>query len=202
MDQFSQRNAKVVVRLSFLVSKQVGQALGESLQDLDVGKVLLCEPCCGDDAQLGFDCSKVLRAVTDDHDRLLYGAPGDLDGAMEQLAGIQLARTRNAKEARGGVGIGRSASQGEVGVVLGGAARSQLCCWRQRGGTWALVHSRMRAVAEGHEGKVRPFILHGRVRTALLHAEPSLYFWAPALPLASSLLPAPPQALSWAYRAW
>lgn len=86
------------------------------------------------------------------------------------------------------MGVGRSASQGKVGVVFGGAATGQLCCWWHRGATWALIHSRMGAVTEGHEGKVRPVIFHSGIRTALLHAEPLLYFRAPVLPSASSLL--------------
>lgn len=56
----------------------------------------------------------------------------------------------------------------------------------------------MRAVAEGHERKVRPVVLNGRICIPILHAKPSLNFRAPASRIsiapysyASSRLPLP-----------
>ena len=45
-------------------------------------------------------------------------------------------------------------------------------------------HLRMRAVAQRHEGEVRPVILDGRVCAALVDTEPLLHFRSPASPSA------------------
>ena len=134
MDQLSERNAKVVVGLPFLVLEQGRKALREALQNLDIGEIPLRKPSRGHNPQLRLDSSKVLRTVTDDHDGLLHRTPCDLSRAVDQFACVQLSRTRDAKEARGRVRARLGASQGEVGVVFG---RTTTCQpnWEQHRGT-------------------------------------------------------------------
>lgn len=50
---------------------------------------------------------------------------------------------------------------------------------------------RMRAVAQRHEGQVRPFVLDRRVCAALVDAEPSLHFGSPASPSAKCAIAGP-----------
>ena len=46
VDELAKGYAKIMVDLALLVLQQLRQALLEPLQDLDIGKVPLCEPCC------------------------------------------------------------------------------------------------------------------------------------------------------------
>ena len=118
--------------------------------------VLLIKPQLRDDTQLRLDRAKMLWAIANDYNSLLHRTPCNLGRSVDELAGVQLPRTRYAEQRRGGVGRGLSAAEGEVRVVFG------------RG---------MRAITQGHKGQQRPVIINRWVGP-LFCAEPCLDFWS------------------------
>lgn len=81
--------------------------------------LLLREPGGSHGAQLLLDSPEMLRAVADNHHRLLHGASCDLGRAIDEGARVQLAGTRYAEEARRRSFLILRASERKVRVVFG-----------------------------------------------------------------------------------
>lgn len=145
-----------MIRLAFLVFEQLRQTLLEPLQNLNICEVPLRKPRRRHNPQLRLHRAKMLRAITDHHNRLLHRAPRNLRRSINKFTRVELARARDAKQRGRRVRGGLGAPQREVRIVFGGG---------------------MRAVTQCHKRQQRPVVCFGGV-DAWFGAEPEFDFGA------------------------